>query len=169
MQKMTRKPVVAFTNERKMNFIKIYRKIGLINRAAELVGINVSTVYDHRKFDPVFAEELEFAKQAWIEETLIETAIERATKGYKKPIVGGKDRDTIVTYETQYSDALHLALLKANRPEFREKGGAATDIDDGKKGGVLVVTANPLHTEHWETLYGDMADGSKLKEKKPNE
>lgn len=163
MQKMTRKPIVEFTNERKQNFIKLYRKTGLLNRTAELVGVSISTVADHRKFDPVFAEEVEFAKQAWIEETLIQSAITRATEGYKKPIVGGKDRDTIVTYETQYSDALHLALLKANRPEFREKGGTATDIDDGKKGGVLIVTANPVHTSHWESLYGGMADGSQVK------
>lgn len=165
--RMIRKPAVEFTVERKELFLKTLRKIGVVNHAAELVGVTASTVYDHRKFDPVFAEEMQFAREAWIDETLIETAVQRATQGYKKPIIGGRERNEIVTYETQYSDALHLALLKAHRPEFRDKTADVVDADQ-KKGGVLIVTSSPVHTEHWETLYSAMADGSKVGGK-PNE
>lgn len=160
---LARKPPVEFTVERKMMFLELYRKTGLLSRSAELTGVTTNAVREHRSFDPVFDEMVEDAHQCWIDEVLVQNAIKRATVGTQKPIVGGKDRDQIVAYETQYSDALHLALLKSKRPEFKDKGNA-TETEQ-RNGGVLIVTNSPVHIDHWETLYGDMADGSKAANK----
>lgn len=161
---MPRKPAVEFTIERKERFIEIYRKTGLLARTAELVGVTLGTVNEHRKFDEVFAEAVDNARECWIDEVLVQNAIKRAVEGVQEPMIGGKDRDQIVAYKTNYSDALHLALLKSKRPEFKDKG---TPVDSGeaKNAGVLVVTTSPVHIDHWETLYSNMSDGSVVEEK----
>lgn len=65
--------------------------------------------------------------------TLEDEAVRRAHEGLRKPV---RYKGKIVGYETEYSDSLMLALLKANNPEkFREhvehsgRDGGPIDVD----------------------------------------
>jgi hypothetical protein len=147
---------VPFTAERKALYLEYYRHSGLKYRSAELIGVSVSTLEEHIRKDLEFGAAVLEAKQTWVDETLIKPAIERAVKGVKKPIIGGKDRDSVVAYEQVYSDGLHLALLRARSPEFRDKDGEGS----GGGGGVLVVPAAPSTMDQWQTQFGDLAKGT---------
>lgn len=164
IEKLARKPEVAFTAARKEQYLDYFRNHEMLGgrkyMCAEAVGVSWSTVDYHVKYDPEFAQRLEEARQAWIDETILIPALDRAAKGVLKPIIGGKNKDVIVTYERVYSDSLMLAMLKAHRPEFREReqnrnGGIGTSGG----GGVMIVPMAPRNTDEWQELYGEKARG----------
>ncbi len=153
--------VVEFSPERKREFLKHYRKTGQYAISAEMVGVNSSTVHDHRKKDKAFADQCEEAKQHWIEETLLSAAVARATQGVKRAVIGGKDRDQVILYEREYSDSLLSQLLRANKPEFNKGAEGGPDgTGNGSGGGVLIVPAAPHTVEDWQAKYGQAAKGT---------
>jgi len=166
IEKLQRKPMVPFTSDRKQQFLDLFRSHpelkGCRALCAEAVGVSITTVYDHLKRDPEFAEAFEDALQAFIDENLFAPALKRARDGVERPILGGKYKDEIVTYEKVYSDAMMLAMLRAHRAEFRDKEavGAASVNLGGSGGGVLVVPGAPTTINEWQNWYGDMAQGS---------
>lgn len=152
-----RKPSVFFTEELKQVFLDHYRENGLVYLSAELTGVASTTVNDAVRADPIFAEAFREAKQANTD-MLVAEAKRRAYQGVDEPIVGGKDRDEIVTYKRVYSDRLLELLLRANREEFRNKD----KVDDGgtQQGGVLVMPSRPLSIDEWEAGNGEAAKGT---------
>lgn len=153
---------VEFTPERKREFLKNLRKLGQFALAAESVGVSTMTVLDHRKKDKAFADQVEEARQHWIEETLVQTAVSRAVKGVKRAVIGGKDRDRVIMFEQEYSDGLLSQLLRAHKPEFNKgaEGGPSDGGGLGGGGGVLIVPAAPHSVEDWLSKYSEAAKGT---------
>src|SRR5579871_5668868 len=88
--------------------------------------------------DPIRQAEMQAAR------TLEDVAVRRAHEGLRKPVwFKGK----IVGYETEYSDTLLLAVLKANNPENWEKQQAESYWRLGWRGEVwkgLLASRSPF-------------------------
>lgn len=169
IEKMPRKPQVPFTPERKQHYLELLQgRIrpelgGCRALCAEAVGVSMSTVNDHLKRDPNFAEAYEDALQAFIDENMFAKALERARDGVERPIIGGKDRDQVVATERVYSDSLMLAMLRAHRPEFKDKGdgpGGGGSFGTPGGGGVMVITSAPATVGDWQQQFGELAAGT---------
>lgn len=156
IQKMTRKPPVEFTVERKEQFLQEYRGSGLMWASAAAVGVHERTVQEHMKLDPEFGLLVEQAKQEWIDTVLVAEAVRRATKGVHRPIIGGRFKDEVVAEEQVFSDSLLSQLLKAKRGEFRAGDGSG---EGGAGGGVLLVPTAPMSMDDWEAAFGELARG----------
>lgn len=90
---------------------------GIVTTACQAAKIGRTTAYAYRKTDPEFA-------QAWEEsvyagsDVLISEAYRRAVLGIPKPIYS---KGEYVGDELVYSDQLLIMLLKAARPEYRDR------------------------------------------------
>lgn len=160
---MTPKAKVEFTPERKQIYLAELRKSGFQVIAAELAGVTPRCVQDHAMRDKEFAEQAQAAKDYHTENVLIREAQRRAVEGVRKAVIGGKDRDEIVLYEQEYSDALLMRLLASRKVEF-SKGAGADDgtgaPGSGTGGGVLIVAQAPHTLDEWEKLFGQKAKGT---------
>ena len=163
IEKLQRKPMVPFTSDRKQQFLDLFRSHpdlkGCRGLCAEAVGVSITTVYDHLKRDPEFAEAFEDALQAFIDENMFAPALKRARDGVERPIIGGKFKDEIVTYERVYSDSLMAMMLRAHRAEFKDGKDAASMTAAGT-GGVLIVPGAPATINDWQNQFGDLARGT---------
>lgn len=101
-------------------FCEVLEVTGSFRAACDTLGIKREReMMDYMTTDIEFAEAVN-AAAARHRDRLYAVALQRATTGYQKPIIGGKDRDKIVGYETVVSDSLLVLLLKRHFPEFRE-------------------------------------------------
>ena len=151
-----RKPPVEFTEARKEQYLEILRASGLKYMSAKAAGVSYITVEQHKKADPEFAEACELALQERLDE-LENAAFTRAIDGVDEPVIGGKDRDQIITSIRRYSDGLMTTLLKAHRAAYRER----QEIDHNfKGGGVLVVGVAAKTDQEWEAEHGEAAKGT---------
>lgn len=148
------KTPVEFTPERKDVFLDWYRRTGLMAISAQAAGVALSTIRDHIKKDPVFAEIVAEAKEQHTD-SLVQEAQRRAYAGVSKPVIGGKFKDEIITHVQEYSDRLMELLLKAEREEFRGKESAGANAG----GGVMVVPSAPASVDEWEAEQGEAARG----------
>jgi hypothetical protein len=154
------KPPVPFTEERKLRYLYELRRTGKKWLSAEVCGVRIGTVNDHRKKDPEFNEACEEALQLWVDEQVVGALIQRGVHGVEEPIFGGKFKDELVGHKRVYSDAALLQLAKANRPaEFRE-GAKDTGAYDLSNGGVLIIPAAPATIDDWQEQFGAMAKGT---------
>jgi len=163
IEKLQRKPMVPFTSDRKQQFLDLFRSHpdlkGCRALCAEAVGVSITTLYDHLKRDPEFAEAFEDALQAFIDENMFAPALKRARDGVERPIIGGKFKDEIITYERVYSDSLMAMMLRAHRAEFKDGKDAASMTASGT-GGVLIVPGAPATINDWQNQFGDLARGT---------
>jgi hypothetical protein len=91
-------------------------ELGNVTAAARLVGIHHDTHYQWMKRDPQYAEQVPgVLEQA--ADLLEAEARRRAVEGVTKPIIGGRNRDEVVTTVKEYSDTLLIFLLKGVRPQ----------------------------------------------------
>lgn len=168
IEKLVRKPQIPFTAERKQHYLEMLRSHetlgGCRALCAEAVGISLSTLQHHLKVDQAFAEAYEDAIQAFIDQNMFVKALERARDGVERPIIGGKDRDQVVATERVYSDSLMLAMLRAHRPEFKDKGdgpgGAGGSFGTPGGGGVMVIPSAPANIADWQGQFGKLARGT---------
>ena len=155
--------MVPFTSDRKQQFLDLFRSHpelkGCRALCAEAVGVSITTLYDHLKRDPEFAEAFEDALQAFIDENVFAPALKRARDGVERPIIGGKFKDEIITYERVYSDSLMAMMLRAHRAEFKDGKDAASMTASGT-GGVLIVPGAPATINEWQNQFGDLARGT---------
>ena len=163
IEKLQRKPMVPFTSDRKQQFLDLFRSHpdlkGCRALCAEAVGVSITTLYDHLRRDPEFAEAFEDALQAFIDENMFAPALKRARDGVERPIIGGKFKDEIITYERVYSDSLMAMMLRAHRAEFKDGKDAASMTASGT-GGVLIVPGAPATINDWQNQFGDLARGT---------
>ena len=163
IEKLKPKPMVPLTSDRKEQYLELFRTHpelgGRKYLCAEAVGVSGSTIDYHVKNDPEFAQALEDARQAWIDEHLFSAALKRARDGVERPIIGGKFKDEIITYERVYSDPMMLAMLRAHRAEFKDKDGSGMS-QSGSGGGVLIVPGAPATINDWQNQFGDLARGT---------
>jgi len=157
-----KKAPVPFTPERKQQCIEYMRNHpdfgGRRSLCAEAVGITGGTLAYHLKMDPDFHEAFNDAHQQWIDENLYSAALTRSVNGVVKPIMGGRFKDEVVGEIREYSDSLTLALLRASRADFREKGPTSTE-PGGSAGGVMIVPSAPANMGEWQDLLGESATG----------
>lgn len=101
-------------------FCEVVEITGSLRAACDALGIRSMTKV--KRFidrNPDFFEEVECAAERH-RQSLYAHAVERATVGYMKPIIGGKDKDEVVGYERVVSDSLLTLLLKRHFAEFRD-------------------------------------------------
>lgn len=126
-------------------FLDHIRKTGRKYESAKIAGVSYATLstYMNKNMwnlaDRV-AEAMEDYREA-IEQEIHRRAIE----GVPEPIIGGKDRDEIITYVQRYSDRLLEFHAKRHIPEYR----ASTQVDLNVRGGVIAVPAQPTTIEAW--------------------
>lgn len=117
-------------------FCEVLEVTGSLRAAADALGIrSLGKVKAYMSRDIDFQEQCEAAADRH-RQSLYAHAIQRATTGYQKPIIGGKDKDQIVGYETVVSDSLLKLLLQRHFPEFRPKPPETN----------VTVNANPAHS-----------------------
>ncbi len=108
---------IKFDDHRKMAFLSIYSETGQWMQACTAVDMSRYAVNRHRRNDPVFAVACDEAKQYFCGK--LETEMyRRAVDGVKEPIIGGRNKDEIVTYVTRYSDNLLVKLSQRHIPEM---------------------------------------------------
>ena len=115
--------------------------------SAVMAGVDPGRmVYLMQKDSDLKAQEMS-AMQGYCE--LIDAAVhERAINGVERGIYFKGQR---VATERHYSDALLIALAKANSPKYREH----LSVDANVRAGVLVVQAS-LDPDDWEKEYADV-------------
>lgn len=101
-------------------FCQVLEVTGSIRAGCDALGIKSPiTIKKRMEIDLEFAEAAEAAADRH-RQKIYAAAVQRATVGYEVPIVGGKEKDTIVAYERRYSDSILALLLKRHFPEFRD-------------------------------------------------
>jgi len=143
-----------FNDKRKAKFLEHYAGTGQLASSAAKVGVSRSWIFVCRKKDPAFALAVEEAKLLYCD-VLEEEMHRRAVCGVDKPIIGGRNRDTIVTTVKEYSDSLLSLRVKRYMPEYRDKyeGG-----EEGIGGGVLVVQTPCDTAEDWTETFSGAVD-----------
>lgn len=113
-------------------YLQALRETGILIAAAEVVGCSHREIKAYREREEEFDILVREALEANASLT-VDTIRKRAMEGWAVPIVGGKERDQIVTHEIRYSDRLQEMFLKRSDPTFRDKStvevqntGAAT-------------------------------------------
>lgn len=133
-------------------FFKQLAKTCNVTKSAAAIGVSRQHVHHLRRTKPEFAKDWDNAiEQAT--DALEEAARGRAMDGYQRPVY---QRGELVGYETCYSDALMITLLKAHRPgKFRDKGlelpagseiiiSMTTGKDDDDQAKPIDVTPRPV-------------------------
>jgi hypothetical protein len=155
-------PPVRFTEDVKRDYLDLYRNHpelgGMRHLCREALGVSIGEFKTAMKEDSAFAEAFEDGRQSWIDENIFRPALQRARDGVERPIVGGKFRDEVITYERVYSDRLMELALKAHRPEFREKD-PAPGTAGAAPAGVLIVPASPQTIGEWMSNFSELAKG----------
>lgn len=135
----------------KIEYLELLAKYGMPAMAAQFLGLSTAQIEAAKKADALFGQACSDAARCWAEETLLQPAIQRATKGVERNVYGGKGKDTVVGTETVYSDPLLIKLLSAFHPAFRPTPSVVTPIG----GGVMVLPAAPSTVDEWERQFGE--------------
>lgn len=107
--------------EVQVNYLSALEATGRYASAADAAGCNPYIVQVYRRETPSFQEKCNLALEYYRDEIIIE-ARRRSVDGYQVPIVGGRNKDEIVAWETRYSDRLlELFLKRGANEEFSDK------------------------------------------------
>ena len=134
---------IQFTDDKKEGFCKAYANCGRMYQAAKKVGVTYECVRSHLKIDLEFQTLFEEARQAYADK-VHQTVELVAIEGVDKPIVGGRNKDRIITYEKVFATNILAMEMKRTNPEYREK----SEVDVNVQGGVLLIPA-PMTQEAW--------------------
>lgn len=134
-------------------FLRLYLSSGgRIHEVAAQVGVSAETVrLYHRENIEGFGDQFEEVRGIFRDS--IEAEIHRrAMEGVPEPVIGGKDRDRVVTTVQRYSDRLLELLAKRHIKEYREK----QQMDLNVTGGVMLAPARMQSTDDWEGQYQEL-------------
>lgn len=136
---------LKFDDEARGRFLHHYAFFGRFTHACDAAGVAVQTVERHLDKDEDFKAAFLEAQKRYRDR--VHTVAQRvALDGVKRPLLGGKDKDEIVAYETVYATNILAMELKRVDPSYRENG--KEDGRQGRKSGVLVVPATQT-VEEW--------------------
>lgn len=126
-------------------FLNHLRMTGRKMDAAKAAGLRYETIRHYiNKNIFQLADRVEEAMNDYRD--LVEAEIHRrAIEGVPEPLLGGKDRDKIVTYVQRYSDRLLEFHARRHIPEYRQ----AQQVDVNVRGGVIAVPAQAPSLEAW--------------------
>lgn len=127
---------VKFDDVRKGIYLNHLRQFGRKQQACDCAGVCFQTVQDHIDNDPEFAAAREAALNNYRD--IVQELAYKLMNGIKKPIVGGKDKDEIITHELVHATNLLAMEMRKTNAEYKER----SEVDlNNKGGGVLVVPA----------------------------
>lgn len=141
-----------FDDDAMGRFLTNYMMNGQIHSSCQAAGISEECFrqyikHNHNNFRTMFEE----AKGLFRD--MIEAEVQRrAIHGIDEPIIGGKDRDQVVTVIKRYSDRLLEFYAKRHIPEYREH----QQLDVSVSGGVMVVPGRPKDQVDWSEQYGEI-------------
>lgn len=98
-------------------FVEALKEVPNVARAAEIAGISRQRAYQLRGEDPSFAAAWDHALGSSVD-ALEAEAFRRAKDGTDKPVFHMGAQCGVIR---EYSDTLAIFLLKAHKPEYREK------------------------------------------------
>lgn len=127
---------IKFDDKMKQVFLKHFADTNRMMESADMAGVNYNTVVAHIDNDPEFSEAFHDAKQVYRDRCL-KQAQKLMFEGVEEPIIGGKDRDTVVATKIRYSEPLLMMELKKVDPEYKER----QEVDNRHSGGVLLAPA----------------------------
>ncbi|MBL4904301.1 MAG: hypothetical protein JKY62_16885 [Desulfocapsa sp.] len=111
---------ITFNDKGKKAYLRQLAVCGQHAFSASCAGVSRSTVCKHKREDPIFAVAVEEAHE-YFRSLLQMELIRRGVHGYKKQVLGGKNRDKIFElheYDTRCLELLgriHIASLNTNR------------------------------------------------------
>jgi hypothetical protein len=108
---------IKLTPKRKVKFLEHLAELGNVTDSAKLIGVSTVCLYQHKKDDPEFHAAWEAAADIGVENQIDECR-RRAFEGIDEPIVY---QGQITAIKKAYSDTLAMFLIKARRPEYRER------------------------------------------------
>jgi hypothetical protein len=125
--------VVTMTNEERQRadtiknkacWLEAHRQTGIVTATCQATNIGRSTIYEWMHDDPDFAKaKLEAENEAI--ELLEAEARRRAFEGTEKPVYQGGRK---VGKVREYSDTLMIFILKAKKPEYRDRHDINLDV-----------------------------------------
>ena len=118
-------PTIIDSSRQQSRFLAAFGACANVLRAARWAKINRQCHYNWLKEDPTYAARFQEATER-AARSLEDEAVRRAHEGLRKPV---RYKGKIVGYDTEYSDSLLLALLKANNPEkFMDRSAEKRDL-----------------------------------------
>lgn len=148
----TETTVSEFTPVMKDKFLEWLRRTGLYAFSCEMVGIDKMVVESARKQDERFDRLCQAAREGYADSLVVE-AHRRAVEGVDRPVIGGRNRDEIVTYTRVYSDKLLQSLLRAYKEEFKDTRQPVT-VDVGATNRGVLILPSKLEGTEWEQEHG---------------
>jgi hypothetical protein len=116
------------TIKNKEKWLEVHRQFGIVTATCRKTKIGRSTVYDWLAEDPEFAKLKDEAEKEAIE--LLEgEARRRAHKGTLRPVFYRGEKCGAIR---EYSDSLMMFILKAKKPEYRDRVTNEITGPDGK-------------------------------------
>lgn len=142
-----------FDRDARDRFLRMYEETGLMYKSARASGVSEETIRLYiRDNIEGFRDEFEYSRGLY-RDSLEEEIHRRAVLGVSEPIIGGKDRDKIVTTVQKYSDRLLELHAKRHISEYRDK----QSIDMNVRGGVMALPSPSQTSEDWEEQNKDLA------------
>lgn len=133
-----------FTDAKKAIFLRQFALTERFYASAYTAGVVPETVRRHLLTDKEFFTAFEEAKERYRD--MVYAARNKALfEGYAEPIVGGKDKDAIITHKQNFPFQVLLKELQRLDPAYKDKA----EIDMNMKGGVLVVPGRAGSMEEW--------------------
>jgi len=115
---------LKLTKELQQRFLEALAETGSVSTATSVAGTSRTRVYELRKTDPKFAAAWQDAEEI-AGDRLRDEAVRRALEGVEEPFVSGgkliRNDNGQPLMVRRYSNNLLLALLKAHRPQPRER------------------------------------------------
>src|SRR5580704_17843420 len=132
-------PTIIDSSQQQRRFLAAFAACANIVKAARWAKLNRACHYNWLKEDPTYKARFD-AATSQAARTLEDEAVRRAHEGIKKAI---RYKGKILGYETEYSDSLLLALLKANAPDkFVDRSQLS-----GPDGGPIETTLNVVYED----------------------
>lgn len=138
-------PRTVLAQKKRRLFLRILAETGNVKESAQACGYtDTSVLKKFRRENEDFAEEWDNALDSGTD-ILVSEANRRAVEGTLKPILY---KGEIVTYLTEYSDALLMFLLRAARPDtYRENArGGETNVNFG----IAVIPMTAQNEADWQ-------------------
>lgn len=127
---MTSTPTVI-SQQKRVEFLEHYVALKFnFSAACRAIGRHPTTVYGWIDDDPEFKKAYDLARRVMGDAALAE-AYRRAVEGVTKPVFGAlpdKGGSGVVGEIQEYSDTLLGQLLRALRPEFRDKSSVDVNV-----------------------------------------
>jgi len=109
----------SVTIEKEKIFLKELSQCGNVTQSAAAAGIGRRSVYRARKRSETFAKQWDEAEQLGVE-ALLDEARRRAVQGTVTDWMTDKDGNRVPA-KIRYSDNLLMFLIKARKPEYRDR------------------------------------------------